>query len=509
MRSQAKVNFMVITLGAMALAVFVMSFFMNATPVAPAEQVIRNGTFDYDKVSATPPALMPASTKVRIVSFFVLAVSGLVLLVNHRGTGKRAKTDALSRENFIARMDHEVRTPLNAIIGMSELARREYGKPEAAEYIEGIQRAGEGLFNVLTDIIDYAKIEAGEIALKNTAYETATLMKEALAAVRTELSEKMVTLTESIPPALPGVLVGDFTRVRQIVACLLSNAAKYTDRGFVKFSVSGKRLEAGKIQLQFTVEDSGVGIRQSDLPRIFGDFAKIDKQRELRFAGAGLGLAIAQRLCRNMEGDLKVKSEFGKGSAFTATLVQKVGRWKPMGKMTMQVVSSVSSRYSFTAPTARVLVVDDLPSSLVVAKGLLSPYKVQLTTCRSGAEAIEVVQKRKFDLLLVDQMMPEMDGVETVKRIRTQIGQGTRLPKDGNAPAIFYDKLPIVAMTANAIAGVREMFLANGFDDYVSKPIEISLLDAVLKKWLPEDKQIPTAELQVDDTVIIDGEIKV
>jgi CheY-like chemotaxis protein len=225
------------------------------------------------------------------------------------------------------------------------------------------------------------------------------------------------------------------------------------------------------------VEDSGIGIRDEDLSKLFGEFMRIDEKRNSGIEGTGLGLVIARSLCRAMGGEITARSEYGKGSVFTATLEQTVVDWKPVGAMDdRDVTCAEAQRVTFVAPEADVLVVDDFPSNLLVAEGLLIPYRMRVFTCMNGREAVEMLRERPFDLVLMDHMMPEMDGVEATRRIRAMNGERCRT-------------MPIIALTANAVSGMREMFLENGFNDFLSKPIDTSKLDEVLKEWIPEGKR--------------------
>jgi signal transduction histidine kinase/CheY-like chemotaxis protein/HPt (histidine-containing phosphotransfer) domain-containing protein len=395
----------------------------------------------------------------------------LVLLNRQATASSRAKSD------FLARTSHEIRTPMNAILGLSELARREHGKPKALEYIMGIKSAGASLLAIINDILDFSKIESGNLPIHPAPYGTASLLNDTLTVIRVRMAETPLELISDISPDIPGNMIGDAGRIKQILLNLLSNAVKYTKKGFIRFSASGEPSAADTIRLTFTVEDSGIGIRKEDMPKLFGEFMRIDEKRNINIEGTGLGLVIARSLCRAMDGDITARSEYGKGSVFTATLVQTVTDWKPMGDMTdISTDRAETQCVTFIAPEAEVLVVDDFSSNLLVAEGLLMPYQMRVFTCLNGHEAVALVRERPFDLVLMDHMMPEMDGVEATHAIRGMSGERCRA-------------LPIIALTANAVSGMREMFLENGFNDFLSKPIETAKLDAVLKKWIPEGKR--------------------
>ncbi|MDR1534035.1 MAG: response regulator [Planctomycetota bacterium] len=421
---------------------------------------------------------MTVLTGIQIMSVFLVLVSGLACLFGYRRAALRADAANRSKSSFLARMSHEIRTPMNAIIGLSELARREYGKPKALEYISGIKNAGAGLLAIINDILDFSQIESGNLLIHPAPYQTASLLNDALTIIRIRMSEKSLKLVVAASPGLPETMIGDERRVKQILLNLLSNAVKYTDNGFVKFSILSEAAGEDALRLTLIVEDSGIGIKNEDLPKLFGEFARVDEKRNLNVEGTGLGLVITRSLCRAMGGDIAVRSEYGKGSVFTATLTQAVADWKPMGDFAETTAARAEGQHAtFTAPEAEVLVVDDFHSNLLVAEGLLAPYGMRVFTCLSGLEAVELVRRHSYDLVLMDHMMPEMDGVEAIRAIRAMGGKRFRT-------------MPVVALTANAVTGMREMFLENGFNDFLSKPIETATLDAVLKKWIPEGKRV-------------------
>ncbi|MDR2668505.1 MAG: transporter substrate-binding domain-containing protein, partial [Desulfovibrio sp.] len=358
-----------------------------------------------------------------------------------------------TKSDFLARTSHEIRTPMNAIIGLSELAQREYGTPEALEYIKGIRNAGASLLAVINDILDFSQIDSGKLPIHPERYETASLLNDALAVIRVRTAETSLDLLTDISPDIPAFMIGDAGRIKQILLNLLSNAVKYTNEGFIKFSAYGTPVTKNTIRLTFVVEDSGIGIRQEDMPKLFGEFVRIEETRHSGIEGTGLGLAIARSLCLAMGGDVTARSEYGKGSVFTAELIQIVEDPTAMGGPagTTTTARAERLRISFTAPEADVLIVDDLPGNLLVAEGLLAPYRMRIFTCLSGREAVELVRARPFDLVLMDHMMPEMDGVEATKAFRAMDEERCRT-------------MPVVALTANAVSGMKEMFLANGFN---------------------------------------------
>jgi signal transduction histidine kinase/CheY-like chemotaxis protein len=400
----------------------------------------------------------------------------------------RLKADRENRSKtlFLARMSHELRTPMNAIIGMSELAERDYGRPECLDHIRNIKQAGANLLSIINDILDFSKIESGNLQITSSAYDAASLFNDVATIVQVRLADSPVRFATSIAPDIPSQMTGDAGRIRQILLNLLSNAVKYTKDGFIKFTASCEK-EEGMVLLRFVIEDSGVGIKQEDIGRLFGDFERMDMQRNSDIEGTGLGLSIAQSLCRAMGGNISVTSEYGKGSVFTATVIQSFDRaCAPIRDITDNAAgkNSASTRslgVKFTAPGFRVLVVDDIKVNLKVAKGLLAPFEMDIETCSSGDEALSRVQEKEYDLIFMDHMMPGMDGIETTDAIRSLEGER-------------FNNVPIVALTANAVSGMKEMFLENGFNDFLSKPIEIHRLYNLLEKWIPKERRMKDGE---------------
>jgi signal transduction histidine kinase/CheY-like chemotaxis protein len=382
----------------------------------------------------------------------------------------RAKSD------FLTRTSHEIRTPMNAIIGFSELAQREFGKSKGLEYIRGIRSAGGTLLAIINDILDFSKIESGSINFSSERYRASSLLNDAITLARARLVAKPVKLVCQVAPDVPQELSGDSARVRQILMNLLSNAVKYTDSGQIILSVGARKNGEGEARIAFEVSDTGIGIRAEDMGKLFEEFTRLEGKRNIGVTGTGLGLAIARSLCRAMGGDVDCESVYGEGSAFRASFVQKVADWTPMGPLLGgEPAPKESAGPSFLAPEAEVLVVDDYASNLMVAEGLLAPYGMRLSFAAGGLESVGLVRERSFDLILMDHMMPDMDGIEAVKAIRDM--EGGR-------------HVPVAALTANAVAGMREMYLSNGFDDYLTKPIDPERLDRLLARWIPPSKRL-------------------
>ena len=510
-----------------------------------------------------------------------------------------------AKSAFLAQTSHEIRTPMNTVIGMSELALRTDSLPKAHEYLKGIKQAGLNLLSIINDILDISKIEAGTLEINVSSYSLSSLLHDAISMIQMRVAEKPVTFIVDVDSKLPNQLKGDDSRIRQILLNLLSNAAKYTHNGFISLTVTGDAVtpDSESISLNFTIADSGIGIKKQDLSSLFRSFTRLDMKKNQGVEGTGLGLAITRSICRAMGGNISVSSRYGEGSVFTAVIPQEIDCYERLANVNSPAESTVlcfekhavyadsvvrtlknlevpvtltsdaeefyrelaSRNYCFAfagpdymekaedvikknsldttlvllanageimpfrnipvisrpaysvpvanvlnrrvqsetqkkkgghfiAPDARILVVDDINTNLVVTVGLLAIYQCHVDTCTNGPDAIAMIQKAHYDVVFMDHMMPEMDGIEATRLIRG-LGGG-------------YLDIPIIALTANAIMGMKEMFLSHGFNDYLSKPIEISKLDDTMTTWIPADKQVKktgASEPKEEHSGVFDG----
>ncbi|MCL2164386.1 MAG: ATP-binding protein [Oscillospiraceae bacterium] len=496
-----------------------------------------------------------------------------------------AKSDAL------AKISHEIRTPLNAILGMAELVLHEDIPLTSKNYVFIVKQAGQNLLSIINDILDFSKIEAGVIEVISEKYSLSSVINDVINIIKVKVYDSRLRFIVNIDDRLPSTLYGDAAKIRQIMLNLLSNSVKYTEEGYVSLSISGKR-EADDIEnLIIKVADSGKGIKQDDIGRLFEAFTQFDREHNVNIEGTGLGLAITQSFVSALNGEITVSSVYGEGSVFSVVIPQKIREYDALATVTdpknksvliferrqicidsivrimegfgvkYEIVSSTEVFYEkisygnithvflasilyeklkkefpviksdakviliaefgeiiryqdvsilstpiycipvaqylngvfggfvgdinmrtdlkFIAPEAKVLVVDDIKTNLTVSEGLLLPYEVQVDLFMSGAEAIAACKVKHYDLVLMDHMMPVMDGIETTKRIRALAENGDK----------YYLTLPIVVLTANAISGMKEMAMQNGFNDFIPKPIDTSKLSSVLERWLPKEKQ--------------------
>lgn len=397
----------------------------------------------------------------------------------------RAKSD------FLANMSHEIRTPINAVLGMNEMILRECEQEEIREYAQNIQGAGQTLLALINDILDFSKIESGKMEIVEDVYEVSSLLNDVVNMVRAKAEDKNLWFRMNIDQKLPGEMWGDATRNRQVIINILNNAVKYTKEGGVTFEVSGVHTSEDKMLLTIRVTDTGIGIKKEDLPKLFRNFERLNLGENRNVEGTGLGLAITYKLVEQMNGRIEVESEYGSGSTFTIYLPQTIVNETPLGDFQLRyqmVMKQSRQQYheSFVAPEARLLVVDDTAINLLVITQLLKRTRMQIDTCASGKECLEMIRQEHYDVILLDHMMPEMDGIETLEKIRESDDH-------------MCQDTPVIALTANAIVGVREMYIAKGFQDYLSKPVEGKALEVMLMRYIPRHKLQEVEDWKTDE----------
>ena len=391
-----------------------------------------------------------------------------------------------ARDVFLANMSHELRTPINTILGLNELILRECHEDAVREYALDIRQAGNHLLTLVSDILDFTKLEAGKMELKDSMYDVSSLLNDLINGISIQLRKKKLDLELDIAQDIPHKLSGDEIRLRQIISNLLSNAVKYTDQGKVTLHLGWSRVGEDEIELEIAVKDTGVGIKEKDISKLFGVFQRMDTiTKSKNESGTGLGLAITNRLVEMMGGKMEVQSAYRKGSEFSVKIVQKVVDSAPLGDFEKQYNESLHSaknyKQKFIAPMGRVLIVDDNAMNLAVAQGLLKETRLQVDVAGSGEECLELLKRKTYHIICLDHMMPVMDGVETLHAIKKL---------EGN-PSV---DTPVIALTANAVAGAREMYLKEGFQDYLTKPIDAEKFESMLIKYLPDNVVYLTEE---------------
>ncbi len=383
-----------------------------------------------------------------------------------------------SKSTFLANMSHEIRTPINAILGFDEMILRESREENTRQYAANIKSSGRTLLALINEILDFSKIESGKLEIVPVSYNIAAFVHDMLNMIEFRAVEKSITIRYDVDWSIPSVLYGDDMRLREVCTNLLTNAVKYTEGGIVTFSVRKLSENEDTVRLRISVKDTGIGIREEDQAHLWEAFQRLDEKHNRGIEGTGLGLAITRKYVELMGSTLCLKSTYGKGSEFWFELDQGIVEKEPIGSFERErerLHESVDI-YSegFEAPDARVLVVDDARLNLVVIRGLLKNSGIQIDTAMSGQEAIEKLRSDHFDLVFLDHMMPELDGMETLTRILAD-------------PEIDMEGVSVIALTANALSGAREMYTGHGFTDYLSKPVDPELLEKMLLKYLPPE----------------------
>ncbi|MFI3250815.1 MAG: PAS domain-containing protein [Eubacteriales bacterium] len=522
---------------------------------------------------------------------------------NLRQAHEEAVLSSQAKSNFLANMSHEIRTPMNAISGMTDIILRETEKTEVSEYAHNIKRACDSLLTIINDVLDISKIESGKLDIVEGEYELSAILNDVIQIANTRLELKSLMFVTNFQHDLPDKLIGDEIRVKQVLVNLLNNAIKFTSEGHVSLDVTGE-YDKDEVKLTFTVQDTGSGISEDDLERLFIEFERVNTKKNRSIEGTGLGLAISKRLCEMMNGSILVESVLGEGSVFKVTIKQKIVDYVPLAQVKKEKsvlifeardlylhsiakacaelgvthlpcslqselndalleksydyiftssmylskveemlqklelsqttivlladTAEIKAKYDFTtiilpvntlsianvingkvfatdhkdnvvnfvAPDCHVLVVDDNLVNLKVAKGLMKPYQFQISTAEDGRQAVKMISENHYDMVFMDHMMPIMDGVDATIAVRAMEGE-------------YFQNLPIVALTANAIIGTRDIFIKQGMNDFLAKPIKIATLHEIIHKWLPDEKQIVLDQSEMDASTTVVKEITI
>ncbi len=439
---------------------------------------------------------------VTAIMSFVLSITIIVLIMqgnkrsfyfdkalkSQKAEMEKEKVEAANKakSTFLSSMSHEIRTPMNAIVGMTEVLLRGNHSKETVEYLNNIKVSGEALLTIINDILDFSKIESGKMDIVEGNYNPKSMINALKMIFENRALGKPIELIYNIDDDIPTVLLGDEHRLRQVIINLVNNAIKFTDSGYVKVSVESNKIDDGKVELLFSVEDTGMGIKEEELPKLFGSFQQVDVKKNHKKEGTGLGLAISKQLVELMNGSIGVESQYGKGSTFYFTVPQTIVAHtvEEMKELGINIGGADTEYMNFIAPNAHILLVDDNEMNRKVGLALLEPLRMNIDTATNGREALDMVMKNKYDLVFMDHMMPEMDGIEATREIR-------KLEDE------YYRTLPVIALTANATSEAKEMFQREQMNDFVAKPIQMGEILKCLRRWLPKELLE-----EVDDEVI-------
>ncbi|MBR1622363.1 MAG: response regulator [Pseudobutyrivibrio sp.] len=419
----------------------------------------------------------------------IIAILLLVLIVMFRAmrrmsTSLRRQLEAADEANkaksdFLANMSHEIRTPINAILGMDEMIIRESIDEQIVEYATNIKQAGKSLLAQVNGILDYSKLEGGKMEIMSVEYDLASMINTVVPSVATRAKAKGLAFKVEVDNNLPMTLLGDDVRVSQILMNLLTNALKYTETGEIIFSMTEVSRVDNSINISVCVKDTGIGIRPEDLDNLYVSFKRLDEERNRNIEGTGLGIPIVIQLLKLMGSNLQVESEYGFGSSFSFEITQGIVNNEPVGDYKKRIKKSYKRRNKYTFPSmpdAKIMVVDDYEMNLVVAKNLMKIYDFRPDLASSGNAALAKAADKEYDIIFMDHMMPDMDGLQTLELMKER--------------GLLGNKTAIIALTANAIAGAKEFYISKGFNDYLTKPIDAEALEDVLLKYVPKRKVV-------------------
>lgn len=395
-------------------------------------------------------------------------------------TANKAKSD------FLAQMSHEIRTPINAVIGMDEMILRETQDPDIKGYALDIKSASKTLLSLVNGVLDFSKIESGKMEIVPVRYKTVEMIDDIVSMISDRAERKDLLLSLDIDPKLPGVMYGDDVRIKQVIINLLTNAVKYTEKGTVKLTMRVADIRDNKCTIHVSVKDTGIGIKEEELDKLFDSFQRLDERRNRNIEGTGLGMAIVQGILGMMGSQIHVESNYGQGSVFSFRIDQDIIESAPIGEYhALRSSKREEKKNTLTILNADILVVDDNDINLKVAKGLMKRLNAVPDLAGSGTEAIDMIRRKHYDIILMDHMMPVIDGIETLKILYNQ--------------SLIDETTSVIALTANAIAGASEMYISEGFVDYLSKPIVPENLENMLIKYLPSDRYSISTEDAAED----------
>jgi DegV family protein with EDD domain len=427
-----------------------------------------------------------------LTSVLLMFLSRIYEEENALSQRQKKEIEELNRaeNNFFSSMSHEIRTPINTIIGLNEIILREDISDEVAENARNIQGASKMLLSLINDILDISKIKSGKMEIVNVSYETGALFSEIVNMIWIKAKEKGLEFKLHVDSSIPSMLCGDEVRIKQILINLLNNAIKYTSEGSVTLSVRCERQGVNRVRVWYSVEDTGMGVKKENIPYIFNAFRRVDEEKNRYIEGTGLGLSIVHQLVELMGGEISVNSVYTKGSTFIVVLDQDIIDEQALGTFTLTTRSRSSDgepyRQSFEAPDAHILVVDDNDMNLMVVTKLLLETKIQIDTASNGAECLRLTQNHHYDCILMDHMMPEMDGIECLHALRVQ-------------PGGLCQDVPVVALTANAGSDNQLLYRKEGFSGYLAKPVSGALLEAAVLSILPKELVQISEEVKQSD----------
>lgn len=485
LHTQGTLAFMFLAFG-VTIALFIRPRFLKEYIAVTSIILILMGIFYQEEISGNTDMRLYLSY-LMVYAFANVALLFIIIGVERYQREMEEKNEVArealeAKSNFLANMSHEIRTPMNAIYGMAELLEeRDIGREEK-EYIATIKRSSENLLSIINEILDFSKVDSGKMEYIAEPYVLTNMVQDVTTIIGFRIKDKHIKLITEIDERIPRELIGDEVRIRQILINLMNNAVKFTNQGTITLKMGWKPINETEGELQFAVVDTGIGISEENVGKLFTAFGQLDTKKNRNVEGTGLGLAICKRLVDGMHGEIGVRSKLKEGSTFCVSLPQKVYDSRPCEYKANEnfLPSNKDQQVNFIAPKAKVLIVDDNKVNLQVAKELMKLFGFDATTVESGKEAIDRVEKHlvTYDVIFMDHMMPFMDGVEATRFIR-------------QLPGEYAQKVPIVALTANAIKGVEQQFIDAGMNDYLSKPIRLEQLATLLRRYIPKKKQFP------------------